>query len=1520
VAFYDGASLLGTIALDGSGNAAYSDSTLAVGSHDIKGVYGGDGNFLADSSTVAQVVNHASPTMAILSSLNPSVYEDTVTFSVTVHNGSHTPGGTITFYDGTTELGSNPLVSGAASLTTAALTAGSHVIKAVYSGDGSFTADSTQLTQTVDMHQGHIGLVSSLNPSTFEQMVKFTATVTNETTIPTGSVSFYDGTTLLWTKSLVSGVALDSTAALVAGPHTIKAIYSGDANFKADSTTLVQTVHQAQGTMSIISSKNPSTYTDTVSFTAHVTNGSNIPTGLVTFYDGAASIGSASLDGTGHAAVSTHTLTAGAHAIKAVYDGDANFKADSATVTQNVNKAPATLAVSDLIQVYDGTQKAVVVTTTPIGLTGVSVTYNGSATVPTNVGAYVVVSSLTNDNYAASNVTDTLKIQATITSSAGPNGAIAPLGATIVNPGASQLYKFTPQTGYHVDSVIVDGTPAAIDTQYTFSDVSANHTIHVAFAINVFTITSSATNGTIAPTPSVNANYGGEQQFTYTPTTGYHFDSVVVSGVKYTDSTTSYTLKNVRADSSIHAYFSINQYTITSSATNGTITPTPSIGMSYGGDQQFTYMPTIGYHFDSVVVSGVKYTDSTASFTVKNVRADSSIHAYFSINKYTVTSSATNGTIAPTPSASVDYGSSQVFTYSPTIGYHFDSVVVSGVKYTDSTSTYTVKNVRADSSIHVFFSINKYTVTSSATSGTIAPTPSANVNYGGEQQFTYSPATGYHFDSVVVSGVKYTDSTASYTVKNVRADSSIHAYFSINKYTVTSSATNGTIAPTPSASVNYGSNQVFTYSPTIGYHFDSVVVSGVKYIDSTTGYTVKNVRADSSIHAYFSINKYTVTSSVTNGTIAPTPSASVNYGSNQVFTYSPTTGYHFDSVVVSGVKHTDSTASYTVKNVRADSSIHAYFSINKYTVTSAATNGTIAPTPSASVNYGSDQAFTYLPTLGYHFDSVVVSGVKHTDSTVSYTVKNVRADSSIHAYFSINKYTITASAGANGSITPSGAVVLNYGMDTTFTIIPASGYKVDSLYIDGVSQVGSTTYAFTGVNANHTISATFALLPSYANMFRTFTYDSLIVQKPIKKKATREYWEFSITNTASAPVTQVNISFKNDVTSITDAGGLTASGSKKVWALNGSLAAGQTIVIKGYSPAAKVQVINKLWLGPVAGKATKEKIAAQKSIALLPMPNAANVRDDVFGRALTKQGGMLVGVDRTDSSKAYGWVVMKKSADMWKSLYDKTVGPHKTINNGFLVFTSTKSFIKKQGSLSPKVQNNRTFADLMTLKLNIAMSALGTTPRGFGELRYVESGSPFAGMLVRDIASLGDSMMTLAKWARFHAHPEMYGKLDTALLHINSAFSAPFDTTSWSDTLKIKATVRVIDTGILTPTSVAPAVIVPMMADAAEEEVPVTAKLYQNYPNPFNPTTNIQFDLPQSMIVTMKIYNILGQEVATLLDHEQRSDGNQEVQFNGSDLASGVYFYRIIAEPVAGDDGTLQGQSFVSSKKMVLVK
>ena len=92
-----------------------------------------------------------------------------------------------------------------------------------------------------------------------------------------------------------------------------------------------------------------------------------------------------------------------------------------------------------------------------------------------------------------------------------------------------------------------------------------------------------------------------------------------------------------------------------------------------------------------------------------------------------------------------------------------------------------------------------------------------------------------------------------------------------------------------------------------------------------------------------------------------------------------------------------------------------------------------------------------------------------------------------------------------------------------------------------------------------------------------------------------------------------------------------------------------------------------------------------------------------------------------------------------------------------------------------------------------------------------------------------------------------------------------------------------------------------------ETMLPVVFKLEQNYPNPFNPSTTIQFSIPQQTNVTLKVYDVLGNEVASLVN-EEKARGVYNVNFNASQLASGVYFYRI------------QAGNFVETKKMILMK
>jgi hypothetical protein len=151
VTFKQGTTVLGTGTLNG-GSASFTISALKVSTDAITAVYSGDSNFTGSTSkAVKQVVNKATTTTTLASSLNPSNFGQSVTFTATVTpQFSGTVKGSVTFYDGTTALKTVALSGGVAKFTTSTLTSGAHTITATYNGSTSFTGSSASLMQTVN--------------------------------------------------------------------------------------------------------------------------------------------------------------------------------------------------------------------------------------------------------------------------------------------------------------------------------------------------------------------------------------------------------------------------------------------------------------------------------------------------------------------------------------------------------------------------------------------------------------------------------------------------------------------------------------------------------------------------------------------------------------------------------------------------------------------------------------------------------------------------------------------------------------------------------------------------------------------------------------------------------------------------------------------------------------------------------------------------------------------------------------------------------------------------------------------------------------------------------------------------------------------------------------------------------------------------------------------------------------------------------------------------------------------------
>jgi len=283
---------------------------------------------------------------SLVSSLNPSIYGQSVVFTATVKptaTTTATPSGTVTFKDGATTLGKTALTNGSAAFTTSTLAAGTHSITAVYGGDTTFIGSTSgALSQVVNKAATTTSLTVTPNPSQFNQTVTLKATVTSATgATPTGNVVFKDGATTLGTVALASGTASLSVSKLAVGAHSITAAYGGGADFYASTSKAVAlTVNKAKTTTILTSSPNPSVSGQAVTFTATVTGafGGN-PSGTVTFKDGTTTIGTGAVNTTTHQAhFVTTKLSVGTHNITAVYGGDAHYLTSTSGVVKQVVK------------------------------------------------------------------------------------------------------------------------------------------------------------------------------------------------------------------------------------------------------------------------------------------------------------------------------------------------------------------------------------------------------------------------------------------------------------------------------------------------------------------------------------------------------------------------------------------------------------------------------------------------------------------------------------------------------------------------------------------------------------------------------------------------------------------------------------------------------------------------------------------------------------------------------------------------------------------------------------------------------------------------------------------------------------------------------------------------------------------------------------------------------------------------------------------------------------------------------
>jgi hypothetical protein len=399
------------------------------------------------------------------------------------------------------------------------------------------------------------------------------------------------------------------------------------------------------------------TFAANTSYTIAATAGSNgsiTPSGSVTALGGTNGqfVMSASpgyrvadvlVDGASVGAVTSYTFAN----VQAGHTITASFTLDVYTITASLTNWDYSVPVNGSITVNGSAPPATV-------NAGASITY----TITPNAG-YVAYSVLVDGaqqggvtSYTFPNIQANHTIAAyvrpityAVTASPGAGGKITPVGTSTFNIHTNPVYTITPNAGYSVADVTVDGVLVGAVTIYTFTDITANHTIAATFAANTgITITATAgPNGSISPAGSVSVNAGANQKFTFTPDAGYRLNELFIDGVKQQSLKNPYTFYSVQADHTISANFVPDVYTISITAFSGgsvevtgtAITPTLPVTVNGGESSEITVSPgasititvTAG-SLRSLNDNGAAYKNIT-TYTLTNIKANHTINVYF---------------------------------------------------------------------------------------------------------------------------------------------------------------------------------------------------------------------------------------------------------------------------------------------------------------------------------------------------------------------------------------------------------------------------------------------------------------------------------------------------------------------------------------------------------------------------------------------------------------------------------------------------------------------------------------------------------------------------------------------------------------------------------------------------------------------------------------------------------------------------------------------------------------------------
>ncbi|GFE19755.1 Ig-like domain repeat protein [Streptomyces nigrescens] len=708
--------------------------------------YSGDTDFTASSDTTTQSVGQAGSTTVVTTSPEPAVTGQPVTVTATLSAaapGDGTPTGTVTFDfgDGTSPL-TVPATAGVATTThTWAGTSGSpYTVTADYSGDAGFTPSTGTGIQTVAPAATFTSVSGVPEPSVTGQPVDITATVSVVAPgagTPTGSVTFDfgDGTPSV-TEPVTDGTATltHTWAGTSAGPYTVSATYSGDADFSPSTGTDTQTVAPAATTTTVSGLPEPSVTGQPVTFLARVTSeapGDGAPTGTVTFDfgDGTAPVTVTAAGGVATAVHAYTSATGGPYTVHAAYSGDDQFTPSVGTKTHIVQPAMSTTVLSSLPDPAVTGQPVDITATVSAAAPGAGAP-TGTVTFDFGDGTPPVTASVTDG---------TATLTHAWTSTSG-----SPYALTAEYSGDTD---FTPSTGTDTQTVTPAATTTAVasspDPAVTGQPVDITATVSAAApgaGTPTGTVTFDFGDGTPSVTATVTAGvatathtWAGTSGSPYTVTADYSGDTDFASSTGTDSQTVGQTSSSMTLFTSPDPSVAGQQVTFTARVTAvppGAGTPTGTVTFDFGDG---TVPVTAPVSSDAATVTHAYASTAGSPYTVTATYSGDADFAPATItgdHTVAVSAATTSTTVSSSPDPSV---TGQPVTFTATV-----APTPPGAGVPTGTVSFTFGDGTAALTAPVTGGVA--TVTHAYTTATGSP-HTVTANYSGDANFSSSSGT-----------------------------------------------------------------------------------------------------------------------------------------------------------------------------------------------------------------------------------------------------------------------------------------------------------------------------------------------------------------------------------------------------------------------------------------------------------------------------------------------------------------------------------------------------------------------------------------------------------------------------------------------------------------------------------------------------------------------------------------------------------------------------------------------------------